>query len=188
MRGWLLALAVAVPVHAAAVDPSLAGRFAVGVTTLVLTDASRQRVLTTEVWYPAATSGRDARVRAGRFPLVLVGHGFCGFRTNYEYLTTHLAGWGFVVAAPDFPGFNATDCALHAPLGDPIHDPERDFAFLAVALRASSSAAGQLAGVVRERRTGLAPRAAERSERGSPSLIQAVSRGTPRRPRGSRGR
>ena len=156
MRARLLLLAaLLVPNHAHALDPSRPGRLAVGVTTLELTDASRQRVLVTEVWYPAAAAGRDTRVHPGHFPLVLVGHGHCGFRTNYEYLTMHLAGWGFVVAAPDFPGFNQTDCERHAPLGDPVRDPERDFAFLAAALRDRFTPARGLAAGVREERTGL---------------------------------
>jgi alpha-beta hydrolase superfamily lysophospholipase len=39
--------------------------------------------------------------RSGRFPLVLFSHGYAGFRDQSTYLTTHLASWGFVVAAPD---------------------------------------------------------------------------------------
>jgi predicted dienelactone hydrolase len=38
----------------------------------------------------------------GPFPLVLFSHGFAGYPTEYQYLLTHLAQWGFVVAAPDF--------------------------------------------------------------------------------------
>lgn len=38
----------------------------------------------------------------GRFPLVLFAHGFSGFRDQSTVLTTHLASWGFVVAAPDY--------------------------------------------------------------------------------------
>ncbi len=37
----------------------------------------------------------------GLFPLVLFSHGYSGFRDQSTYLTTHLASWGFVVAAPD---------------------------------------------------------------------------------------
>lgn len=38
----------------------------------------------------------------GPFPLVLFAHGFAGFRDQSTFLTTHLASWGFVVAAPDY--------------------------------------------------------------------------------------
>lgn len=38
----------------------------------------------------------------GPFPLVLFAHGFAAYPTEYQYLLTHLASWGMVVAAPDF--------------------------------------------------------------------------------------
>jgi dienelactone hydrolase len=37
----------------------------------------------------------------GPYPLVLFSHGFAGYRDQSTFLTTHLATWGFVVAAPD---------------------------------------------------------------------------------------
>lgn len=43
---------------------------------------------------PGATSG-------GPFPLALFSHGFAGFPEQSITITTHLASWGFVVAAPD---------------------------------------------------------------------------------------
>src|SRR5262245_22718938 len=107
---WLAAVALALPAMAAGVDPGADERFVVGDTTIMLAGARPDRILPTEVWYPARYSGRDAPIRRGRFPLVLVAHGHCGLRTNYTYLTTHLASWGFVVAAPDFPGYNKAAC------------------------------------------------------------------------------
>jgi len=100
----LLALAaLALPARGVGVDPSTDGPFTVGVTTLTFTDPARGRTLVTEVWYLAQAAGRDAPARRGRYPRVLVAHGYCGFRTNYEYLSVPLASWGFLVAAPDFP-------------------------------------------------------------------------------------
>ncbi len=43
---------------------------------------------------PAATT-------PGRYPLVVFSHGFAGYPEQSVSLTTHLASWGFVVAAPD---------------------------------------------------------------------------------------
>jgi len=37
----------------------------------------------------------------GNYPLVVFSHGFAGFPEQSVSLTTHLASWGFVVAAPD---------------------------------------------------------------------------------------
>jgi predicted dienelactone hydrolase len=45
---------------------------------------------------------RDVAIAAeGTFPLVLFSHGLGSFRTQSTFLTTHLASWGYVVAAPD---------------------------------------------------------------------------------------
>ena len=47
---------------------------------------------------------RDVEASAdGPFPLVLFSHGFASFRDQSTFLTTHLASWGMVVAAPDHP-------------------------------------------------------------------------------------
>lgn len=61
-------------------------------------------LLTAEV--PATfeyTAGRDAAVADGAFPVVLFSHGFTGFRLQSTFLTSHLAGYGMIVVAPDHP-------------------------------------------------------------------------------------
>ena len=154
----LLAFALvvlALPAWAARTDPSADGPFLVGVSTLTFTDTGRGRALVTEVWYPARAAGRDAPARRGRYPLVLVAHGYCGFRTNYEYLTVPLASRGFLVAAPDFPGINQADCAAGAPQGDLFRDPPRDLSFLRSAFHDRSGPARALKPLVRGRRAGL---------------------------------
>jgi predicted dienelactone hydrolase len=150
----LIVLALLLPTLASSAppDPSGTGRYAVGVTTLTATDTERGRTLVTEVWYPATTAGREAAPARGRFPLVLVAHGSCGFRTNYEYVTEPLASFGFVVAAPDFPGMTRADCVGGLPQGLFLIDPPLDLAFLRGAF---SSVAGPLATHVRSRRAGL---------------------------------
>ena len=42
-----------------------------------------------------------AQTTPGDYPLVVFSHGFAGFPEQSVSLTTHLASWGFVVAAPD---------------------------------------------------------------------------------------
>lgn len=103
------------------------GPFAVGVTTRMVADPQNaQRLLPVEIWYPASAqaNGRDiacdngtshpfgahhaavqdAPAEAGPFPLLLFSHGNSGLRQQSTFLTTHLASWGFVVAAPDHVG------------------------------------------------------------------------------------
>jgi predicted dienelactone hydrolase len=105
------------------------GRGAVGVTAMTFTKTSvttgAARPLATTIWYPAVphtgtaeTLGlRDARVRRGRFPLVVFSHGTCGRPTEASYLTMPLAALGFVVAAPAHLGDTADD--LPGCLGGP---------------------------------------------------------------------
>jgi predicted dienelactone hydrolase len=64
--------------------------------------ASVEALLTADV--PAEftiDAGRDADVADGEFPLVVFSHGFTGIRQQSSFLTSHLASWGMVVAAPD---------------------------------------------------------------------------------------
>src|SRR5262245_1732969 len=120
---------------AALAAPASGRVFPVGVATLALVDASRARTLVTEVWYPATDAGRDAPIAGRRFPLLLVAHGHCGFRTNYEYLTTDLASRGYVVAAPDFPGFTKAVCDAGGPTTGLAVEPPVDLEFLDTMLR-----------------------------------------------------
>lgn len=108
-------------------DLATRGPWAVGVRELEIeapaTAGVPERLLPVEVWYPAAAddaaapeashalglphpariglppaSGADAR------PLLVFSHGNSGLRQQSTFLTTHLASWGFVVAAPDHVG------------------------------------------------------------------------------------
>lgn len=88
----------------------------------------KDRELTLEVWYPAAASDeapsavyedvtrthqpfaiagaakRGAAPAAGPFPLIVMSHGYTGYRTIMFYLGEHLASHGYVVASIDHPG------------------------------------------------------------------------------------
>ena len=124
--------------------PALAavGAYAVGVTTLTLTNPGQidignatadtaptsDRVLTVEVWYPAAAgtvpggsyaallrdgvtsvellgqAARDALPLAGaEYPLVILSHGYPGNRFLMSHLGENLASKGYVVASIDHP-------------------------------------------------------------------------------------
>ena len=144
----LLLCTLALPAGAAS-DPASPGSLAIGVTTVDVVDASRNRTLVTEVWYPARIPGRDARMRGGRRPLVIVVHGHCGSRTNYTYLTTHLATRGYLVAAPDLPRFCATRDGVD------VADPPQDLVFLHALLHDRTGSLAAIARHVRGRTTGL---------------------------------
>ena len=91
----------------------------IGVRTLDLIDDARgDRLLVTEVWYPAAADGsgseprpfatgvasaarRDSTVAAGRHPVVLFSHGLRSVREQSVFLVETLAAAGCVVVAPE---------------------------------------------------------------------------------------
>lgn len=50
---------------------------------------------------------RDARMRDGKFPLILFSHGNGGMRSQNVFLCEHLASHGYIVAAPDHTGNSA---------------------------------------------------------------------------------
>lgn len=84
-----------------------------------------ERTLTLEVWYPAESGGETAtyinETRSGqvfeiqadasreapiakaeaRYPVIVISHGYTGYRTLMYYLGEHLASHGYVVAAID---------------------------------------------------------------------------------------
>ncbi len=95
--------------------------FKVGVTRLSLAKTSvttgMPRALDPIVWYPAVvrhapadgSATQDAKVRRGRYPLIVFSHGSCGRPTEATYYTTALASRGFVVVAPTHVGNTADD-------------------------------------------------------------------------------
>ncbi len=83
------------------------GPFSVGVADTVFVDESRgttanneapsiaSRTFATSIWYP-----EDGE---GNYPLVLHSHGFVSERSDLAYVAQHLASYGYVVAAANFP-------------------------------------------------------------------------------------
>lgn len=67
---------------------------------------------------------RDATPRTAEpAPLILLIHGWAGYRREATFIGTHLASHGYLVVAPDVPGSTWTEVdaflAQQAPLGDP---------------------------------------------------------------------
>lgn len=154
-RMWMAGLVLAAPVLAAPIDPSGPGRWPVGTATVDLVDAGRARVIRTEIWYPSRAPGRNTPFARGRYPLIVFAHGNCGTRDNYEYLTTHLAAHGFVVAAPDIAGYVERDCTPN-PAGTPrLDDPWQDLSYVRAAFRDRASPVGAFRALLRGQRTGV---------------------------------
>jgi len=137
-------------------NPFARGRFPVGVRTAKFTDNTRQeRTLPFEWWYPAAdecrgqdtglssqdvfsasASGqpltqaavRNARVREGRYPLIVFSHTSNGHRRQATFFCTHLASHGYVVSAVDHVGNTVVELEernRRAADGNPLTEGER---------------------------------------------------------------
>jgi predicted dienelactone hydrolase len=120
---------------------------------------SIERALVLEVWYPAqiaetatpatyknvtrlqkpfelqGTAYRDApALQSGSFPLILLSHGFTGYRTQMFYLGEHLASHGYVVVGIDHA--DSTNADIKSPDDRPagfistLYNRARDQQFL----------------------------------------------------------
>jgi predicted dienelactone hydrolase len=109
------------------------GEYNVGVATITVTDESRERPLTVDVWFPLADGvtgephrysfitgdyyesplavSADAAGLAtdGPFPLVVYSHGSGGIRYIHSDYTETIASHGYVVVAPDHTGNTAVE-------------------------------------------------------------------------------
>ena len=70
------------------------GRFTSQKQTLKLFDTVRGRFLLTDIYLP----------NTHRVPVIVISHGLGSDSSNFEYLATHLASYGFAVVVPNHPG------------------------------------------------------------------------------------
>ncbi len=101
------------------VDPAAPGPFHVGEVTMTFTRTStttgEPRPLPTTIWYPVdaarpAGAGAPPATAGGPFPVVVFSHGNGNNPRSLSYFVTHVASWGFVVAAPAHTGNTTDDC------------------------------------------------------------------------------
>ena len=81
--------------------------FQIGRTTLNLIDASRNRTIATEVFYPADTNGTDVPITVSSsqtFPLLSFGHGFVMTFEAYQNFWEELVPQGYIMAFPKTEG------------------------------------------------------------------------------------
>ncbi|HZR82859.1 MAG TPA: dienelactone hydrolase family protein [Candidatus Binatia bacterium] len=157
-------------------DPSQPGPYAVGATSELFVRASsttgEPRELDTVIWYPApaGASGdgdfqgglRDAPLASGGpFPLLVFSHGSCGAPGQSKFLTTRLASYGFVVAAPPHPGNTIFDgatpdrCLNPVNLVDPFRNRPGDVEFTIDRMLALSAGDGRFAGAIDASQVGI---------------------------------
>ncbi len=135
------------------------GPMSVGSTSLTFVDSTRPtpangsypalptRTLVTQVWYPAPTpGGTNSPLLAGHYPLVLHSHGFMDSNTGESYLGEHLASYGYIVAAPNYPLSMAN--ALGNPTIDDTAQQPLDATFVIDQLLATTSGAIAIGGSI----------------------------------------
>jgi alpha-beta hydrolase superfamily lysophospholipase len=124
MRHLLLALS-ALPSLAAA-QPYLIGN-----RSITFFDASRNRNIATNLYYPGETAGSNAAVLAGEWPVLVVGHGFVMSTDAYANLWNHFVPRGYIVALPTTEG----------GFGPSHNNFGQDLAFVVTALQAADNEA-----------------------------------------------
>ena len=97
-------------------------------------------------------AGRDAAAAGEQFPVVLFSHGFSGIRYQSSFLTSHLASWGMVVAAPDHP---SRDLPSQLGGGAAPTDPVEDLSGTLTLLEAENASGGVLGNTMNFDNVGL---------------------------------
>lgn len=108
--------------------------YAIGHTTKVFTDASRNRNVATEIYYPALTNGDNATIASGSFPVLVFGHGFLMTYTAYKNFWEELVPEGYILCFPKTEGGILPN---HGNFGN-------DLNFLASAMQAENNDASSL--------------------------------------------
>lgn len=104
-----------------------AAPYQIGHATITFRDAARNnRIVETEVYYPANAAGDTVPVAAGAFPVIAFGHGFVMTVTAYQNIWTALVPRGYIVALPKTEGSISPN---HLEFG-------RDLAFVVRMMRA----------------------------------------------------
>lgn len=74
--------------------------FSIGHTTKTFFDASRNRNITTELYYPANTSGNNVAIATGNYPVLVFGHGFVMTWSAYQNFWEKLVPKGYIMCFP----------------------------------------------------------------------------------------
>jgi len=99
-------------------------------------------------------AARDAATADGSFPVVLFSHGSSGFRLQSSFLTSHLASWGMVVAAPDHPSRDLTNVLSGTASRDRTGSVDELLATLVLLEDEAADDSGLLAGLADTSRVG----------------------------------
>ncbi|MEH2015461.1 alpha/beta hydrolase [Nostoc sp.] len=99
------------PIFSQLSDLQVPGKFKSQKYTLKFFDSTRNRPLLTDVYIPNVQNAA---------PIIVISHGLGLDSSNFQYLATHLASYGFAVAVPNHPGSDAKQ--LHSLLNGRVND------------------------------------------------------------------
>ncbi|MEH2394321.1 MAG: alpha/beta hydrolase [Nostoc sp.] len=99
------------PIFSQLSDLQVPGKFKSQKYTLKFFDSTRNRPLLTDVYIPNVQNPA---------PIIVISHGLGLDSSNFQYLATHLASYGFAVAVPNHPGSDAKQ--LHSLLNGRAND------------------------------------------------------------------
>src|ERR1035437_6559267 len=106
---------------------SYAQTFRVGHKSQAFIDASRSnRNITSEIYYPANTTGDNVPIASGQFPVVVFGHGFIIVWSAYDSIWNAVVPNGYIMV---FPTTETSISTNHLDFG-------KDLAFLVGAMKA----------------------------------------------------
>jgi dienelactone hydrolase len=107
----------------------------IGHTTITFIDPARlNRPISTEIYYPAATTGTDVPCAANTYPVVVFGHGFVMETATYQNIWEALVPQGYIVCLPNTEtSFSPSHSAFAA-----------DLSFLCTAMQTENTKAGSL--------------------------------------------
>jgi dienelactone hydrolase len=89
--------------------------YPLGHQALTYIDASRSnRNITTDIYYPATSTGETTPIASGKFPVVVFGHGFDMGDNAYAYIKDSLVPLGYIVV---FPTTESSMSPSHADFG-----------------------------------------------------------------------
>lgn len=78
----------------------MAQPFAIGEMQMSFNDASRNRTIDVDIYYPATTSGSGTPVESGQFPVLVFGHGFLIGTGVYDVVWNELVPEGYIMVLP----------------------------------------------------------------------------------------
>ncbi len=84
---------------------SMAQGFLVGYRQVTFTDPNRSnRSIPTDIYYPATSSGTNAPIANGSFPVLVLGHGFVMDVSSYRCFADSLVPYGYILLLPRTEG------------------------------------------------------------------------------------